>query len=139
MVNFLLRLSQFISGRRLTFSTRNDDMIIHRDATACRMIQTMSLFRAWHRCDASSIFLVLTLLSSFALVGSSCDFDTKWPYEDKPCSAWNLSVDNDGEPGFRVVDGTDIVGVTESENIVTNGPPPVHKPPKSIQGKSLCF
>ena len=139
MVNFLLRLSQFISGHGLTFSTRNDDMKLHRDAITDRMIRTLSLFKEWHRCDAGSIVLFFILLSSIGLVGSSCDFDTKWPYEDEPCSAWNLPVDNDGEPGFRVADGTDVVGVTDSEIIVTNGPSPVHRPPKSIQGEPLYF
>ena len=145
LANFLLRLSQFISGCALTLATQCIDVFAFvnrfRDTAVVRMIEApLALWsEGWCRRDGCAAFIFFTLLCFVPLVGSSCDFDAKWSYEERPCSTWNLSLSSDGKPGFCVVDGTDVDGETHRVDVVRNGPPLVHKPPKSTEGEYLYF
>ena len=138
LANFLALLSQVVSG--LPLATCRRGVVAHvyvpvHVAGAMMMVEPPGPHG--HGGQAVFAFVTVILLCFLPHVGSSCDFDVKWAYEDRPCSAWNLSLCSDGKPGFRIVEGSDVVMPTNWVDMVRNGPPPVHNPPVPTDGKSM--
>jgi len=55
-----------------------------------------------------SLLLLLLLMTAAVVDAGGCDFDHRWSYEARPCSAWTLHDDGNSSGHFVLLTGNGV-------------------------------